>query len=125
MSVWKALRTLVLLLAIVDTTALAQSAIQYHKLTHKQLKKLTASAKTPAEHEAIAAYYHARAQHFCAKYRKEEAALAAYYRNPIGYPSKYPTAGNIDRSLAGYYERSEERAAALENLQEKLAHKAK
>jgi hypothetical protein len=112
--------------AILIASLWQRSAIsRSHKLTHRQLKNLTGSAKTRAEHEAIAAYYHAKAQHFWAKYRMEEAALAAYYRNPTGYPSKYPTVGDIDCSLASYYERSAERAAALEDLQERLAQKAK
>lgn len=116
------LRTFGLLLAIVQTAALAQPAIQHHNLIHKQVKNLTASAKTPAEHEALAAYYHAKAQHFWVKYRKEEAALAEYYKNPERYPSKYPTEGDTARGLASYYERRAEKAAALEELQEKLAH---
>ena len=125
MSISKLVRILGLLVAIVQATALAQPAVQYHKLSKKQLKALIASAKTPADHEAIAAYYHTKAQHFWAKYRKEEAALAEYYRNPIGYPSKYPTVGDIDRSLAGSYEMTAERAAAMEAMQEKLARQAK
>jgi hypothetical protein len=125
MSISKLVRILGLLFAIVQATALAQPATQYHKLSKKQLKALIASAKTPADHGAIAAYYHAKAQHLWAKYRKEEAALAEYYRNPIGYCSKYPTVGDIDRSLAESYEMSAERAAAMEATQEKLAHKGK
>ena len=116
------LRTFGLLLAIVQTAALAQPAIEHHNLTHKQVKNLTVSAKTPAEHEALAAYYHAKAQHFWVKYRKEEAALAEYYKNPERYPSKYPTEGDTARGLASYYERRAEKAAPLEDLQEKLAH---
>ena len=124
-SISKLVRVFGLLLAIVQATAFAQPAVQYHKLSKKQLKALIASAKTPADHEAIAAYYHAEAQHDWAKYRKEEAALAAYYRNPLGYSSKYPTVGDIDRSLAESYEMSAEKEAAMEATQEKLAHKGK
>ena len=123
MSVSTTLRTFGLLLAIVQTAALAQPAIQHRKLTHKQLKNLTASAKTPGEHETLAAYYHAKAQHFWAKYQKEEAALAEYYKDPERYRSKYPTEGDTARGLASYYESRAEKAAALENLQEKLAHR--
>jgi hypothetical protein len=124
-SISKLVRVFGLLVAIVQATALAQPAVQYHKLSKKQLKALIASAKTLADHEAIAAYYHAKAQHYWAKYRKEETALAEYYRNPLGHPSKYPTVGDTDRSLAGFYELSAERAAAMEAMQEKLAHKGK
>jgi hypothetical protein len=125
MSISKPVRIFALLLAIVPATALAQSAAQYHEVSKKQLKVITASAKTPADHEALAAYYHAKAQHFWAKYRKEEAALAEYYGNPLGYPSKYPTVGDTDRSLASYYEMRAQRATALEQMQENLAHKGK
>ena len=125
MSISKLVRVFGLLLAIIQATALAQATIQYHKLSKKQLKALIASAKTPADHEAIAAYYHAKAQHFWAKYRKEEAALAEYYRNPLRYSSKYPTVGDMDRRLAESYELSAERAVALEEMQEQLAHKGK
>ena len=86
---------------------------------------LIASARTPAEHQALAAYFHAEAQHYWAKYRKEEAALAVYYRNPAEYSSKYPTVGDTDRSLAGYYEMHAERAAGMEAVQRELARKAK
>jgi hypothetical protein len=125
MSISKLVRVFGLLLAIIQATALAQATVQYHKLSKKQLKALIASAKTPADHEAIAAYYHAKAQHFWAKYQKEEAALAEYYRNPFRYSSKYPTVGDMDRRLAESYELSAERAVALEEMQEQLAHKAK
>jgi hypothetical protein len=125
MSISKPVRIFGLLLAIVQATALAQPAVRYHNLSKKQLRALIASAKTPADHEAIAAYYHAKAQRYLTKYRKEEAALAEYNRNPIGYPSKHPTVGDTDRGLASYYETHAERAAALEQAQEKLAHKGK
>ena len=113
------------LLAIVHATALAQPAGQYHKMGKKQLKVPINAAKSPAEHEAIAAYFHAEAQHFWAKYRKEEAGLSEYYRNPSGWASKYPTIADTDRSLASYYEMRAERATAMEAMQEGLARKGK
>jgi hypothetical protein len=125
MSISKPARIFGLVLAIVQATALAQPGVQYHKLSKRQLKTLIASARTPAEHQALAAYYHEKAQHFWAKYRKEEAALAEYYRNPSGHPSKYPTVGDIDRSLASNYELHAERAAGMEARQEELARKTK
>jgi hypothetical protein len=82
MSISNSLRTLGILFSIALATALAQPAVQHEKLSKEALKTLTASAKTPADHERIAAYYRVKAQRLWAKYREHEADLAEYYKNP-------------------------------------------
>jgi len=114
-----------MLLAIALSTGFAQAAVQQEKLTKKELKALTASAKTPADHERVAAYYRAKVQHLWAKYREHEAQLAEYYKNTSRYPSKYPTMGDHCRGLAGYYKMSAERAAALAEMHERLAQESR
>ena len=54
------------------------------KLTHKDLTRLIATAKTPAEHRRIATYYRAQADSYAEQAREHEAMIAAYKANP-GY----------------------------------------
>jgi len=125
MSIPKALRIVTILLAIIVAMPLARPAIGQEELTRKQLKALIASSKTPADHERIAAYYHAETQKLEAKQREHEDDLAAYYKNTLRYPSKYPTMGDHCRSLANYYKMAAQRAAALAEMHEQLARDAK
>ena len=115
------LRIIGILLSVAMALTLAQPAGQKDKLTRKELKGLIASAKTPADHERIAAYYRAQAEQLKAKHREHERDLAEYYKNPSRYPGKYPTMGDHCRSLAGYYKMAAERAATSAEMHEKLA----
>ncbi len=121
MSVSKILRVAGAVLTFAVAVALAQPVARQENLTRKELKGLIASAKTPADHERIAAYYRAEAQRFEGKYREHEEELAEYYKNPWGYPSKYPTRGDHCRSLASHYKMAAERAIAFAEMHEKLA----
>lgn len=103
MSIPKPMRFVAILLAVAVTMPLARPAVDQEKLTHKELKKIIASAKTRADHERIAAYYHAEAHNLEAKQREHEEALAEYYKNTARYPGKYPTMGDHCRSLTAYY----------------------
>lgn len=124
MSVSKALRVLSILITFTIAVPPAQPAAQQDKLTKKELKALIASAKAPADHERIAAYYRAEVQRLDAKYRQHEEDLAGYNRNPLRYSSKYPTMGDHCRGWASYYKMAAERAAALATMHERLAQKA-
>jgi hypothetical protein len=124
MSLSKVSRIVSILLAIMVAVLLAQAAVRQDNLTRKELRALIASAKTPADHERIAAYYRAEAQHLAAKHREHEEDLAEYYKNPSRYPSKYPTMGDHCRSLASYYKMAAERASTLADMHEKVAQEA-
>jgi hypothetical protein len=91
MSVSISLLTVRIVLGISIAVLLAHSAVQTQTLTKKELKALAASAKTTADHERIAEYYRSEANRLEAKQREHEQQLAEYYKNPVRYPSKYPT----------------------------------
>jgi hypothetical protein len=110
-----------ILLAIAVTVPLALPMSPLEELARKELKDLIASAKTPADHERLAAHYHSEAQRLEAKSREHEEDLAEYYKNPSRYPSKYPTMGDHCRSLVGYYKMAAERAATLALMHKALA----
>jgi hypothetical protein len=71
---------LILVLSSFATVSMAAEAKS--DINKKELKVLIASAKTPAEHARIAAYYHQQANHLAAS-AKEHAAMAdVYAKNP-------------------------------------------
>ena len=125
MPISKVSRITVILLGIAVAVALAQPAGPTGKLSKKGLKVLIASAKTPGNHERIAAYYRAEVQQLEAKHREHEEDLAEYYKNPSQYPSKYPTMGDHCRSLASHYKTAAERAAKLAEMHEEPAQAAR
>jgi hypothetical protein len=76
----------VLSLAVVITVAVfgqtpATSQPKPEHLSKHQLKKLIATAKTPAEHQRIAQFYQSKAQDYLAQSEKHEAMLVAYQQN--------------------------------------------
>jgi hypothetical protein len=113
-----------LLLATAIAMPLAQSAVQ-RTLTKKELKALTASAKTAADHERLAEYYRFEAKRLETKQREHERELAEYYENPVRYPSKYPTMGDHCRSLAAYYKMAASKANAQADMHERLAQEGR
>mgnify|MGYP000844670351 CR=1 FL=1 len=125
MSMLKKMRFGSFLLAIVVTASIAQPATPRETLTRKELKALIASAKTPADHERIAAYYRSESLRLATKSREHEEDLAEYYRAPWRYPGKYPTMGDHCRSLAGHYKLAAERAAARAVIHERLAQEVR
>jgi hypothetical protein len=68
---------------VLTFAATAQSTTQpkAEQLSRKQLNALIDSAKTPAEHIRIAAYFEAMAADFRAEAREHEAMVAAYKAN--------------------------------------------
>ena len=109
-----------MLLAIAIAMPLAQSAVQ-QTLTKRELKALTAAAKTGADHERIAEYYRSEAKRLESRQRQHEQELAEYYRSPVRYPGKYPTMGDHCRSLVSYYKIAAAKAAAKAEMLERLA----
>jgi hypothetical protein len=56
------------------------------KLTSKQLRSLIANAKTPEDHQKLAAYYRDMAAEAKANAAEHEKILAAYNQNPSTHP---------------------------------------
>src|SRR5579863_8174516 len=67
--------------AAFSQTASAQQTKPEH-FSKRQLNTLIAEAKTPAEHQRIAQYYHAKAEDYLAQAKEHEQMLAAYKANP-------------------------------------------
>ena len=115
-----------LLLATAIAMPLAQSAVQVQQtLTKKELKALTASAKTAADHKRLGEYYRSEAKRLEAKQREHEQELAEYYENPVRFPSKYPTMGDHCRSLTAYYRMAASKANAQADIHERLAQEVR
>jgi hypothetical protein len=111
-----------MLLAIAIAMPPAQSAGQQQTLTKKELKALIASAKTAADHELIAEYYHSEAKRLEAKQQEHEQELAEYYNDhSIYHPSKYPTWADHCRGLAAHYKIAAAKATAQADMHERLA----
>jgi hypothetical protein len=75
---------------VLAATAFAQTAQaqKAEKLSKQQLLSLIATAKTPAEHGRLAAYYSAEAQDYLAQSKEHEQMVAAYKKNPAMNTSK-------------------------------------
>jgi hypothetical protein len=56
------------------------------KLTSKQVRSLIANAKTPEDHQKLAAYYRDMAEQAKANAAEHEKILAAYNQNPSTHP---------------------------------------
>jgi len=69
----------------------ASAAKTQPKLSTKELKTLLATAKTPSDHQKIAAYYRDRAQRLNAKAQEFSAQAALYANQPATVESKQGT----------------------------------
>src|SRR5215472_5173953 len=72
----------VLSLGVFGTGTLVRGQDTNSKLTSKQVRSLIATAKTPEDHQKIAAYYRAKAEEAKANAAEHERILAAYNQNP-------------------------------------------
>ena len=80
-----------LLVAVLSLTTLgamspARGDNTNSKLTSKQLRSLIANAKTPEDHQKLAAYYRDMAAEAKANAAEHEKILAAYNQNPSTHP---------------------------------------
>ncbi len=106
--------------------AMGQAAPQREKLSRQQLKSLISSAKTPADHQRLAAHYRDEAERLKAKQREHEEEAEEYYKDPFRHPGpKYPTLGQHCRDLAGFYGVAAQKALTMADLHERLAQEAK
>lgn len=79
--------TAVLAIALLSVAG-GQGARQHEKLTRQQLKSLISSAKTPADHQKLAAHYRDEAERLRAKQREHEEEADEYYRTRLAIPSR-------------------------------------
>lgn len=76
-------------------------AAEHNGLSKKQLQTLIATAKTPAEHRTIAAYYREQARHLSNKSKEHQEMGKLYERNPLPLESKHP--GTVGLSHCRYF----------------------
>jgi hypothetical protein len=94
-------------------------------LTAQQLKTLTATAETRAEHERIARYYEDLALQYRAEADKHGAMLTVFQANPVMNGDK-ARSGTIDHCwyLVKSLKQRAAKAEAIAKQQEKLAQEA-
>ena len=96
------------------------------KLPKNELKALISSAKTPDEHQRLAAYFRSEAESLTAKQQEHDEDAAEYYRDPSRHPlPKFPTFGEQSRQLADHDGMAAQKALSLAALHEKLAQEGK
>ncbi len=110
------------LLGLVLPGANAQHA---QKLSRRELKELIATAKTPADHEKLAAYYRNEAESLKTKQLEHEEELQEYYKHSSGSSSKYPTMGDHCRALADSYAMAAQKALAMADMHDQMAKEAR
>ena len=113
---------LVLVISVVGLISAAQQQ-KPEKLTKRQLLSLIATAKTPAEHQRIAEYYHAKAQEYLAEAKEHGEMAEAYKKNPMTNSSKFAT-GTVNH--CEYFAQSfKEMAAKMQDLANRHEQRAK
>ena len=81
------------LMLSVGALGLALGMAQGQVLNSAQLKELTVSAKTAADHERIAKHYDAKAAEYEATAKEHEELAAEYTKHPNGHDQKHPNTG--------------------------------
>jgi hypothetical protein len=103
------------------------AAQQTNRISKKELKTLIATAKTPAEHHRLAAYYLQEAQRFTKRSKYHEEMLALYGSSPVPYEGKFPY-GTVGRShcqkYIQLYTAQAKEAASLAARHEEIAEAA-
>jgi hypothetical protein len=116
---------LVLIVAMVPANGSAQAAAT-QQLSKKELKTLIANARTPEDHERIAAYYRTEGEQLKAKQREHEEELSEYLKNPSSHPvPKWPTMDQHCRQLIFYYSKAAQSAFELAELHDQMAKQVK
>lgn len=95
------------------------------KLTKKELNSLIATAKTPQDHEKLAAYYRAQAAAAKAMVAEHEKMALEYEKNPASHMRmKSPEPLDYCRTLVRIYGDEARQYAALAAYHEKMAQQA-
>lgn len=107
LNIWNSTRTLVLLAtAALLTTPFATA----QTLGKAELKKLVATASTPADHERIAKHFDAKAAQYETDAKDHEELAAEYKANPTGHELKHPMTG-LTAEHCLYFAKEARRAA--------------
>lgn len=116
----------VIVLAATAFATITQAQQSAEQLTKQQLHTLIATAKTPAEHQRIAAYYGAKAQDDLAQARIHEQMAAHFSGNPVSSSPKFAT-GTVNHcvSLAANYRKDAAKMQAEEQKHKQMATEAK
>ncbi len=118
MSVVKKMAFAMILFACLACFGRSLSAATETIANKKDLEVALKTAKTPEDHQRIAAYYQEQAKKLQAK-EKEERDLANYYlTHPSMYGKQYPTPYENHKGLADYYHQAG--AQALEKADQQL-----
>ena len=115
MKTWKTISAVVAVLAITGLSYLSFSSAE----EGKSIEQMIDEAKTPADHEAIAAYYEKEAQEAQQKYEEHLKLKAAYAKIPH-LASKTGLPAHCD-SIAKKYENIAKDYAALAKLHKGMA----
>ncbi len=90
-------------------------------LTKAELKQLIATAKTPADHQKLAAHYREEAARFEERRTEHEEMLAAYENNRHQYRNKFPSMADHCRALIKNATNSRDKFTEMAKMHEGLA----
>ena len=123
--------TAFLLVAVLSLTTLgamspARGDDTNPKLTSKQLRSLIANAKTPEDHQKLAAYYRDMAAEAKANAAEHEKILAAYNQNPSTHPPAKAAGGPAEhcRTLIRLYNDEAKEDLAMADQHDQMAKAA-
>ncbi|HLY41872.1 MAG TPA: hypothetical protein VKR52_11700 [Terracidiphilus sp.] len=110
---------------ILATVPVFAASAQPEQLSKKQLAALVATAKTPADHQRIAAWYRVEAQQLLAASNDHARMAAAFRSNPSTNNGKFaPGTVNHCAYLAQSLKQQSEKARALAEEHEHMAESA-
>lgn len=119
MKTWKTISAVVAVLAITGLSYLPFSSAE----EGKNIEQMIAEAKTPADHEAIAAYYEKEAQEAHQKHAEHQQMSDSYATIPV-LKTKTGAVAHCN-TIAKNYEKIAKEYAALAKLHKDMAKHAK
>lgn len=116
----------VLSLTTLGTVSQARGDEAKSKLSSKQLRSLIATAKTPEDHQKLAAYYRDMAAEAKANAAEHEKILAAYNQNPSTHPPAKAAGGPAEhcRTLIRLYNDEAKEDLAMADQHDQMAKAA-
>jgi hypothetical protein len=113
-------------LAALGAVSPARGDDTHPKLTSKQVRSLIATAKTPEDHQKLAAYYRDMAEEAKANAAEHERILAAYNRNPSTHPAAKAAGGPAEhcRTLIRLYNDEAKEDLAMADQHDQMAKAA-
>ncbi len=123
--VWNSFFAAVIVSLVLSSLAVSSFADQGRiNLSKSELKALLATAKTPAEHRAIAAYYEQQAKDLTAKSAEHQAMAEQFAKQPPTIESKQGIGASHCRRFAHIYSTEAKEAANRAAEHEAMAVKA-